>query len=83
MKTVKTRFKYDDDSTRLYTFSCEDSLASGVKAKILAINDSLEASTAGGLESFFVSDAGGDLVLIDGATVESVVSTAIIIAPSS
>jgi len=83
MRTVKTRFKYDDDSTRLYAFSCEDSLASGVKAKILAINDSLEASTAGGLESFFVSDNGDNLVLIDGATIESVVSTAIIIAPNS
>jgi len=83
MRTVKTRFKYEDDSTRLYSFDCDDSLAAGVKAKIIAINDSLEASTAGGLESFFVSDNGDNLVLIDGATIESVVSTAVIIAPNS
>ena len=83
MKTVKTQFKYADDSTRLYAFNCDDSLAAGVKSKVIAINDSLAASTAGGLESFFVSDAGENFVQISGATLESVYSEPLTIAPNS
>ena len=83
MKTVKTRFKYADDSTRIYSFDCEDSLASGVKSKILAINESLQASTDGGLSSFFVSDNGDNFVLISGATLESIYSEPVSIAPES
>jgi len=83
MMTLKTRFKYEDDDTRLYAFDVDDSLAATTKLKILAINTSLEADTADGLESFFVSEGGANLVLIDGATLESVVSTPVIIAPNS
>lgn len=83
MKTVKAQFKYADDSTRLYSFDCMDSLAAGVKGKIKAINASLTAGTAGGLSSFFVSDAGANFVIIDGATLESVYSEPITIEPNS
>lgn len=83
MRTVKLRFKYADSDTRLYSFDCEDSLAADVKYKIIDINDSLEASTDGGLSSFFVSDAGENFVLISGATVESSSSEPLTIAPNS
>lgn len=83
MKTVKTKFKYADDSTRIYDFDCEDSLESGVKGKILAINASLQASTDGGLSTFFVSDAGQNFVIIDGATVTSSSVVPLTIAPNS
>lgn len=82
MRDVKLRFKYADNSTRLYNFDCEDSLAADVKYKIIDINDSLEAGTDGGLSSFFVSDSGENFVLISGATVESSVSEPITIAPN-
>lgn len=83
MKTVKTKFKYADDTTRIYAFDCADSLAAGVKPKIMAINSSLSAGTDGGLSSFFVSDAGENFVQISGATLESSTSTPITIAPNS
>ena len=83
MKDVKMRFKYADDSTRLYSFDCDDSLAAAVKFKIINVNDSLQASTDGGLSSFFVSDNGSNFVLIDGATIESSSSVPIAIAPNS
>lgn len=83
MKTVKTRFLYADSDTRLYSFDCEDSLAPDVKDNIKAINSSLKAGTADGLEDFFVSDAGEDFVLIDGATIESSTVTPLTIAPNS
>lgn len=83
MKTVKTQFKYVDDTTRLYAFDCEDSLSADVKDKILAINASLAASTDGGLADFFVSDEGEKMVQISGATIESSISTPITIAPNA
>jgi len=82
-KTIKTKFKYTDDSTRIYAFDCEDSLAAGVKSKILAINGSLTGGTAGGLSSFFVSDAGANFSIIDGATIESSTVVPLTIAPNS
>lgn len=83
MRTVKTRFLYADSDTRLYSFDCENSLAADVKDNILAINASLKASTDGGLAEFFVSDAGENFVLIDGATIESSTVVPLTIAPNS
>lgn len=83
MKTVKTKFKYADDSTRVYDFDFEDSLESGIKTKILAINSSLQAGTDGGLSTFFVSDAGQNFVIIDGATITSSSVVPLTIAPNS
>lgn len=83
MKTVKTKFKYADDSTRVYDFDFEDSLESGIKTKILAINSSLQAGTDGGLSTFFVSDAGQNFVIIDGATITSSSVVPLAIAPNS
>ena len=48
------------DSTRNYTLTVDDSLAGDCKDKILAINESLAASTDGGLASFFLADNGTD-----------------------
>ncbi len=81
MKTVKTKFKYADDATRIYSFDCVDSLAADVKGKIQAVNASLSGGTAGGLSSFFVSDAGANFVIIDGATIESSYVVPVEIAP--
>ena len=83
MQTLRMRFKYADSDTRLYAFDCEDSLAGGVKSKIKAINSSLQGGTDGGLASFFVSDNGSNLTVIDGATLESTLSEPITIAPNS
>lgn len=83
MINVKLRFKYADAATRLYNFDCENSVALDVADNVIAVNDSLTGGTAGGLSSFFVSDAGSNLVLIDGATLESVYSEPITIAPNS
>ncbi len=80
---VKMKFKYADDATRIYAFDCDDSLVTGVSTKIKAVNSSLSAGTAGGLSSFFVSDAGSNLVVIDGATIESATVVPIEIAPNS
>ena len=80
---VKLRFKYDDNATRLYSFDCDESLVLGVKEKVQDINSSLYGGIAGGLSSFFVSDAGSNLARIDGATIESSESVPIQIAPNS
>lgn len=83
MQTLKMKFKYEDDETRIYAFDCEDSLAAAAKPKILSINQSLDAGTDDGLSAFFVSDYGESLVQISGATLESETSTPISIAPNS
>lgn len=83
MITVKTQFAYADDSTRLYSFDCENSLAAGVKNRVIDVNDSLSNGTAGGLSSFFVSDDGENLVRISGVTLESAYIEPLTIAPNS
>lgn len=61
-KTLKTTFGFGEnqEQTRGYSFTVEDSLAAGCKAKILGINESLAASTDGGLAEFFLADNGTD-----------------------
>lgn len=82
-RTVKTQFKYADDTTRLYNFDVDDSLAAAVKMKIMDINDSLEGGTSDGLDSFFVSEGGASMVRISGATIESAEVVPLTIAPNS
>ena len=53
-------FGAEQDSTRNYTLTVDDSLASACKAKIKGINSSLEAGTDDGLASFFLADNGTD-----------------------
>lgn len=82
-RTVKTQFKYADNSTRLYNFDVEDSLAAAVKMRIINVNESLQGGTSGGLDSFFVSEGGASMVVISGATIESSVVEPLTIAPNS
>lgn len=83
MKTVKTKFLYADAGTRLYSFDCEDSLAADVKQKIKSINTSLIGGTDGGLSTFFVSDSGANLSIVESATIESILYEPLTIAPNS
>lgn len=55
---LKLTFGFEDtDFTRVYTINgIEDSLKSGIKSKIKAVNTSLAGGTSGGLDSFFRSD---------------------------
>ena len=53
-------FGAEQDSTRNYNFSVDDSLVTACKDKILGINESLAASTDGGLADFFLADNGTD-----------------------
>ena len=66
-KTFKATFKYADDTTRIYDLDVDDSLAAGVKEKVIAFNASLTGGSAGGLSSFFVSDSGENLKIISEA----------------
>ena len=75
-KTLKMAFGYgeEQEETRNYSFTVADSLASACKAKILAINDSLAAGTAGGLSSVFISDGEEPFSKITYAALESTVT---------
>ena len=74
-KTFKATFKYADDTTRIYDLEVDDSLAAGVKEKVIAFNASLTGGTAGGLSTFFVSDGGENLLMISEAKLISTVIT--------
>lgn len=83
MKTFKATFKYEDDTTRIYDLDVQDSLAAGIKDKVVAFNASLTSGTSGGLDDFFVSDSGASLEYISEARLVSVIETPISIpAPS-
>lgn len=58
--SVTLTFGYaDTDFTRKYTFGGISATAlDAIKTNVLAVNASLSAGTAGGLSSFFLSDAG-------------------------
>lgn len=75
-KTLKMTFGYGEnqESTRNYSFTVADSLAADCKYKILDINDSLEAGTAGDLSSVFISDDELNFSKITYAAVESTVT---------
>ena len=78
MADVKLTFGYaDTDFTRLYTFSCDDSLLSGIPTKVNAINASLAGGTDGGLAAFFQSDDGHNFVKIVKASAVALFETPI------
>ena len=85
VNTVKFKMAYKDtDFTRNMTISeVADSVLSAVEGKIEAINSSLAGGTAGGLETFFISDdydadaSIGSFAKITEARIESVVTTPI------
>lgn len=64
--TLRTTFAYENTNfTRTYDFDIETEEAkTAAKQKVLNINSSLEAGTAGGLSSFFVSDNGENFTKI-------------------
>lgn len=70
---VKLVFGYKDtDFARSIVFSdVPDSLLSGVKTKVKAVNASLVAGNAGGLSTFFQSDAGDNFTGITAAQIIS------------
>ena len=79
--TLQMRFAYKGtDFTRDYTIDGISSAAySNIKQKILAINESLAASTDGGLADFFLADdydgTNGKLEKIISATAKTVEET--------
>lgn len=75
--SLQLSFGYENsDQKRTYTFSdINDSVISGIKAKVIAINDSLAANTDGGLASFFIDDNNNNLKYIEEAKIISVTET--------
>jgi len=66
--TIRLVMGYKDTSyNRTYDLDIEDSVVSGAKQKILDINSSLSSGTAGGFSSFFVSNEGNNLSIIEQA----------------
>lgn len=61
-KNLKMTFGFgeEQEATRNYSFTVDDSLAADCKAKIKAINTSLTGGTDGGLADFFLDDTGSD-----------------------
>lgn len=65
--TLRATFSYQGTSfTRQYDLDIADEFIADAKQKVLNINSSLEAGTAGGLSSFFVSDNGENFTKISG-----------------
>ena len=61
--------------TRDYELKPSESILPDIKDNILAVNQSLTSGTAGGLSSFFVSDAGENFTLITDAQLTSTYET--------
>lgn len=75
--SLQLSFGYkNSEQKRSYTFSdIPDSVVSGMKEKIIGINDSLAASTDGGLASFFVDDNNNNLQAIEEAKLVTITET--------
>lgn len=75
--TLRTTFAYENTNfTRTYDFDIETEEAkTTAKQKVIDINSSLEAGTAGGLSSFFVSDNGENFVKISNAKIITIEET--------
>lgn len=76
-RSVRLTFGYQNSTQkRNYTFTdFPTSIASEMKDKILAINESLAASTDGGLAEFFVDDNGNYFIKIENAVYTTVTET--------
>lgn len=69
-RSVKIKLAYDDATTRIYTFNGVTSAqASGVKLKVINLNDSLSAGTANDFANTFVSATGQPCKMIAQAQV--------------
>lgn len=74
--TLRATFAYEGTNfTRNYDFEIEDEFKADAKNKVLAINASMEAGTAGGLSTFFVSDNGENFIKISSAKIITVTET--------
>ena len=68
--TVQLKLGYKDTTEkRTYEFDVDEvsSITSAIKEKVIAINSSLAAGTAGGLSTFYVSDNGNHISSIESA----------------
>lgn len=82
--TLKLTMGYEDtDFTRIYTTTIPNSIAAAVKDNIKDINTSLLGGTAGGMESFFISDDGDYLQAIIAAKLIRTDEETITIEPAS
>ena len=69
---VKLTCSYSNtDLTHQYAFDCAESLVSGVRNKVKAINASLAGGTDGGMSTFFLSADGHNLTKISDARIVS------------
>ena len=74
--TIRATFAYEGTNfTRKYDLDIADDQIASAKAKVLAINASLEAGTAGGMSSFFVSDNGENMKEISALQLFTVTET--------
>ena len=75
--SLQLSFGYaNSEQKRQYTFSdIPDSIIGSLKGKIIGINDSLAASTDGGLASFFVDDNNNNLKAIEEAKLTRIIET--------
>lgn len=81
--TLKLTMGYQDtDFTRIYTATIPESIATSVKDNVKNINSSLLGGTAGGMESFFISDDGDYLKAIIAAKIIEIQEDTIEIAPA-
>lgn len=70
-KTLKATFAYEDtDYTRTYSFVVDDEAAENCKAKIIALNASLNGGQLDDTKEFFVSPEGDFFASITAAQLE-------------
>ena len=78
IKSVKLKFAYDDATSRIYTFNGVTSQqASGIKAKVKALNASLAGGTADAFANTFVSDNHSPCKMISEAKIITTVQESI------
>lgn len=73
--TVKLKFMYKDETTRIYDLTIDENEMMDVADKVIAVNQSLTGGTDNGLSSFFISNGGASLAKISEAQIISVTET--------